>query len=124
MVDRETFVQQVNKTVRELDDFINLKADETNQLLREAQKTADDLIRDFQKEMVKREEELIKLRKDNMSIRRELEEAQQIGKKVSALNDKIEKMRLELEGAIKERDKAKEELNKIQELWKRFTSGE
>ncbi|MCX8070725.1 MAG: hypothetical protein N2738_09505 [Thermodesulfovibrionales bacterium] len=120
----ETLVQEISSVVKELEGFINLKTEGTSQLLREAQKTADDLLRDFQRELSKRDEELIKLRRENTNLKKELEEAQQMSKTVSSLNEKIEKMRVQLEESVKERDKAREELNKIQELWKRFTSGE
>ncbi len=124
MTDRDAFVEEIGSVIRELEGFMQLKTDATSQLLRDSQRTADDLLRDFQQEMTKREEELIKIRRENNTLKRDLEEAQQLSRTVSSLNDRIEKMKVQLDSALKERDQAKEELNKIQELWKRFTSGE
>lgn len=124
MPDVELLTREISTVVRDLEGFMHAKADTASELLSSAQRTAEDLLRDFQQEMLKREEELIKLRKENSNIKRELDEALQLKQTVASLNDKVEKLRVQLDSAIKERDKAKEELNKIQELWKRFTSGE
>jgi predicted RNase H-like nuclease (RuvC/YqgF family) len=124
MNEKDAFIEKINMAVSDMQEFLAAKSGPAAALVKEAQHTAEDILGNFQQELRRRDEELIVLRKENGKLKEQLGDIGKLRETIAGLNEKLERMKRDTEQAFKERDEAKGEVMKLQELWQKFTVGE
>lgn len=123
MNEQTALLVKVKTTVGELEEYF-AKAPSSDAMTAAAKTDAEGLLKNFEKELARREEENLVLRRENQELGKLRADAAALEKTILAIREELEKMRQEGQQALKERDKAKEEVARLQELWRRFTEGE
>jgi len=107
--------------VTDMDDFLS-KGASTATIAMEARETAEELLKNFQEELQRREEANIALQKEITELKKRVGEATDLRETISLMDEQLEKMRRDNEQAIRERDAAKGESVRLQALWNKVTS--
>jgi vacuolar-type H+-ATPase subunit H len=96
----------------------------SDSIVREAKNTAEALLANFEEELSRREEENMALRRENAALKKRSGDVDDLQETIAGMSGQLEKIRLDFEKALRERNEAKEEVARLQELWRRFTEGE
>ena len=121
--EKEALLERVLKSVTEIDRLIQ-QGSPSSPVVREAKSMAEDLLRQFQDKLKAREQEAIAYKREITTLEQKIDEMGAIKLTVKKLEDEVAGLRQKNQQMVKERDEAVAEVNKIQELWRRFTSGE
>jgi predicted RNase H-like nuclease (RuvC/YqgF family) len=121
--EKEALLERVLKSVTEIDRLIQ-QGSPSSPVVREAKSMAEDLLRQFQDKLKAREQEAIAYKREITTLKQKIDEMGAIKLTVKKLEDEVAGLRQKNQQMVKERDEAVAEVNKIQELWRRFTSGE
>ncbi len=121
--EKEALLERVLKSVTEIDRLIQ-QGSPSSPVVREAKSMAEDLLRQFQDKLKAREQEAIAYKREITTLKQKIDEMGAIKLTVKKLEDEVAGLRQKNQQMVKERDEAVAEVNKIHELWRRFTSGE
>jgi predicted RNase H-like nuclease (RuvC/YqgF family) len=121
--EKEALLERVLKSVTEIDRLIQ-QGSPSSPVVIEAKSMAEDLLRQFQDKLKAREQEAIAYKREITTLKQKIDEMGAIKLTVKKLEDEVAGLRQKNQQMVKERDEAVAEVNKIQELWRRFTSGE
>ncbi len=121
--EKEALLERVLKSVTEIDRLIQ-QGSPSSPVVREAKSMAEDLLRQFQDKLKAKEQEAIAYKREITTLKQKIDEMGAIKLTVKKLEDEVAGLRQKNQQMVKERDEAVAEVNKIQELWRRFTSGE
>ena len=123
MNEQSEFLEKIVNAVEDMEDFF-AKATSSDTIVGAANNTAEELLKNFEEELSRREEENIVLRKENAALKKLSGEVDALKETIASMSEQLEKMRYDYEKALKERSEAKEEVTRLQELWRSFTAGE
>jgi len=121
--EKEALLERVLKSVTEIDRLIQ-QGSPSSPVVREAKSMAEDLLRQFQDKLKAKEQEAIAYKREITTLKQKIDEMGAIKLTVKKLEDEVAGLRQKNQQMVKERDEAVAEVNKIHELWRRFTSGE
>ncbi len=121
--EKEVLLERVLSSVMEIDRLIQ-QGSPSSPVVREAKAMAEDLLRQFQDKLRSREQEALAYKREITALKQKIDEMGAIKMTVKKLEDEVAALRQKNQQMAKERDEAVAEVNKIQELWRRFTSGE
>jgi DNA repair exonuclease SbcCD ATPase subunit len=121
--EKNAFLEKVVTAIGDMEDFL-ATGSSASTIVKEAKSTAGEILKNFQEELHRREEENLALRKENGTLKQQIGDVRSLKESIAVMSEQIEKMRHDCEQALRERDEAKEEVMKLQELWKKFTAGE
>jgi DNA repair exonuclease SbcCD ATPase subunit len=123
MNEQSAILEKIKTAVGDMEEFFT-KGPSSEVIAMEAKNDAEGLLKNFEKELGRREEENLVLRRENQELGKLRGDVAALEKTLHSLNEELERARHDGEKALKERDKAKEEVARLQELWRRFTEGE
>ncbi|MBF0328600.1 MAG: hypothetical protein HQL10_05545 [Nitrospirae bacterium] len=121
--ERDAVLDRVVSSIGEMEDFFS-KASPSAAILKESKEMAEELLKNFQEELRRREEDSGKIRMEFTTLRKELDEALKAKTTILAMTEQLESLKLDSAKAFEERDKASAEVKRMQDLWQKFTSGE
>lgn len=108
----------VKKLIAAVDDMNNVLAGAVDPaVVKEAKDAAEEILNNFQSELQRLDEANIVLRKENADFKSKANEAAVLKESVMHMEKQMEKMKLELQQALSERDTARAETSRIQALW-------
>jgi vacuolar-type H+-ATPase subunit H len=123
MNEKNAFLEKIITALGDIEDFL-AHGSSASTIVQEAKNTAAELLRNFQEDLGRREEENISLRRENAELKKKLSETVHLQETVADMADQISKFRHDSEQMLRERDAAKKEAARIQELWNKLISGE
>lgn len=121
MNETNDLMERIVAAVTDMDDFLSKGPSSSAAIVNEAKDTAEELLKNFQDELRHREEESIALRKENADLKNKIGEVTDLRETISGMEKQLEKIRGDLEQALKQRDEAKEESARLQALWNKVS---
>ena len=121
MNEKDAFLERMITAIGDMEDYL-LKGHSTASLGKDARNTAEELLKNFQEELRRRDEENLALSREIAELKNKVGEVTDLRETIADMEKQLEKMRHDHEQALKQRDEAKEESSRLQALWNKVTS--